>query len=47
VPNALLKKSREIGPERMKSLSQSENKAQLWMFLVVEVKSAAVKNNTV
>ena len=26
-------------------MSQSENKTQLWMWLVMEVKSDAVKNN--
>ena len=31
----------------MKRLSQSGNKAQLWMYLAVKVKSNAVKNNTV
>ena len=29
----------------MKSWSQSKNNAQLWMWLVMEVKSDAVKNN--
>ena len=32
--------------EREKQLGQSENNAQLWMCLVVKVKSDAVKNNT-
>ena len=41
----LLGKSREIGPERMKRLGQSRNDAQLWMCLVVNIKSNAVKNN--
>ena len=41
----LLEKSTEIDPEKMKRLSQSENDAQLWMCLVVKVKSNAVKNN--
>ena len=41
----LLEKSREIAPERMKRLSQSGNDTQLWMCLVVKVKSNAVKNN--
>ena len=45
MPNMLLEKSGEIGPERMKRLSQSENNAQLWMWLVIEVRSDAVKNN--
>ena len=31
--------------EREKQLGQSENNAQLWMCLVVKVKSDAVKNN--
>ena len=43
--NMLLEKSREITPERMKGWSQSKNKTQLWMWLVMEVKSDAVKNN--
>ena len=45
VPNMLLEKSREITPEGMKRLSQSRNKTQLWMCLVVKVKSDAVKND--
>ena len=40
-----LEKSREIAPEIIKRLSQSRNKAQLWMCLVVKAKSNAVKNN--
>ena len=46
--NMLLGKSGEqllIAPERMKQLGQSGNNAQLWMCLVVKVKSDAVKNN--
>ena len=43
----LLGNSREIAPERMKRLGQSRNDVQLWMCLVVKVKSDAVKNNTV
>ena len=35
----------EISPGRMKRLSQSENNAQLWMWLVIEVKSNADNNN--
>jgi len=35
----------EITPKRMKRVSQSGNYAQLWMCLVVKVKSSAVKNN--
>ena len=41
----LLGKSGQVAPERMKRLNQSKNNAQLWMFLVVKVKSVAVKNN--
>ena len=44
MPNMLLEKSGEIALERMKRLSQSENNAQLCMWLVMEVKSDAVKN---
>ena len=33
-----------IAPERMKGLDQSRN-TQLWMCLVVKVKSNAIKNN--
>ena len=40
----LLEKSEEIAPKGMKRLSQSGNNAQLWMCLVVRVKSGAVKN---
>ena len=43
----LLEKTREIAPERMKRLGQRGNNAQLWMCLVVKVKSDAVKNNNV
>ena len=35
----LLEKSGEITPERVKRWSQSENNAQSWMLLVMEVKS--------
>ena len=41
----LLEKSGDIAPEGMKRLSQSRNNAQLWLCLVVKVKSDAVKNN--
>ena len=47
VPNMLLEKSGEITPERMKRWRQSKNNTQLWMWLVMEVKSDAVKNNIV
>ena len=33
-------------PERMKWLGQTGNDTQLWICLVVKVKSDAVKNNT-
>ena len=36
-----------ITPERMKRQSQSKNNTQLWMWLMMEVKSGAVKSNTV
>ena len=45
VSNMLLEKSREIAPERMKRLSQTRNDTQLWMCLVVKVKSDDIKNN--
>ena len=35
----------KITPERMKGWSQSKNNTQLWMWLLREVKSDAVKNN--
>ena len=38
-------KSGEITLDRMKRWSQSENNAQLWMPLVMEVKSNAIKMN--
>ena len=34
-----------ITPERKKWLGQSRNNAQLWMCLVMKVKSDAAKNN--
>ena len=45
VSNMLLENCREITPERMKRWTESENTTHLWMWLVMEVKSAAVKNN--
>ena len=48
VSNMLLRKSGGqllIAPEKMKPLVQSGNDAQLWMCLVVKIKSNAVKNN--
>ena len=41
----LPERSAEITLERTKRRSQSENKAQLWMWPVMEVKSDAAKNN--
>ena len=41
----LLEISGEITPERMKGWSQSKNNTQLWMALVKEAKSDAVKSN--
>ena len=35
----------EITPERMKGWSQSKNDTQLWMGLVIEARSDAVKSN--
>ena len=46
--NMLLGKNRGqllVAPERMKQLGQSQNDAQLWMCLVVKVKSNAIINN--
>ena len=48
VSNMLLGESRRqllIASERMKQLGQSRGDAQLWMCLVVKVKSSAIKNN--
>ena len=41
----LLEISGEITPERMKGWSQSENNTQLWVGLVMEARSDAVKSN--
>ena len=41
----LLEISGEITSERMKRQSQSKNNTQLWMRLVIEAKSDAVKSN--
>ena len=41
----LLGESGEIAPERMTRLGQSRNKTQLWMQLVMEAQSKAVKSN--
>ena len=40
----LLDKSEEITPERMKTRSQGKNNTQLWMSLVIEARSDAVKS---
>ena len=45
LPNILLEISGEITPEKMKRRSQSKNNTQLWMWLVMEVKSDAVQSN--
>ena len=45
VPNMLLEISGEITPERMKGWTQSKNNTQLWMGLVIEARSDAVKSN--
>ena len=45
VPHMLLEKSGEIYPEGIKRLSQGGNNTQLWMCLVVKVKSNTVRNN--
>ena len=47
VPNMQLEKSRETALEVMKTVSQSRNDTQLWMCLVVKVKSHTVNNNIV
>ena len=41
----LLEKSGEIAPEGTKRLSQRGNDTQLWMCLVVKVKSNVIKSN--
>ena len=41
----LLEISGEITPERMKGWSQSKNNTQLWMWLMIEARSDAVKSN--
>ena len=35
----------EITPERVKGWSQSKNNTQMWMGLVIEARSDAVKSN--
>ena len=46
MPNMLLEISGEITSERIKGWSQSKNNTQLWMGLVIEARSDAVKSNT-
>ena len=41
----LLEESGEISPGRMKRLNQREKDTQLWMYLMIKVKSDALKNN--
>ena len=41
----LLEINREITPERIKRWSQSKTNTQLWMGLVIETRSDAVKSN--
>ena len=43
--NMLLENSGELTPERMKRWSQSKNNTQLWMRLVIEANSDAIKSN--
>ena len=38
--------SGEITPERMKGWSQSKNNTELWVGLVIEARSEAVKSNS-
>ena len=43
----LLEFSGEINPERINGWNQSKNNTQLWVGLVIEARSNAVKNNIV
>ena len=45
VPNMLLEKSEKYLQKKMKRQGQSKNSTQLWMWLMMEVKSDVVKNN--
>ena len=45
VPNMLLEISGERTPERMKGWSQSKHSTQLWMWLVIEARSNALKSS--
>ena len=42
-PNMLQEISGEITPEKMKRWNQSKNNTQLWMWLIMEVKSKAIE----
>ena len=44
-PSILLEISGDITPEKMKRRSKSKNTTQLWMRLVMEVKSDAIKSD--
>ena len=44
-PHMLLEIDGGITPERMKGLNQSKNNTQLWMCLVTEERSNAIKSN--
>ena len=44
--NRILEIGGEITLERMKRWSQSKNNTQLWMGLVIEARSDAVKSNS-
>ena len=44
MPNVILEISGEITPKRMKEWSQSKNNTQLWIRLVIEARSNAVKS---
>ena len=45
VPNILLEVSGELTPGRMNKQTQTKNNIQLWMWLVMEVKSDAINSN--
>ena len=45
MPNKLLEISEEITIDRMKRQTQRKNNTQVWMGLVMEARSDAVKSN--
>ena len=45
ISNMLMDIRGEIVPERMKGWSQSKNNTQLWLGLVIEARSDAIKSN--